>query len=175
MNYDDYINKLIEKDEFAFEKVYSASYKTVFLVIKSIVKSDDVTLDLVQDTYIQAISSIHSYKRNGKFLAWICSIAHRKAIDYYRREKRIVNIDVTDSDTYLESHTPEYEKHLVLEELLSKLDPVEYQVVMLYNIEGYTHKEIAEILKKPLGTITWTYNKAIKKLRKEANNETWRS
>ena len=43
---------------------------------------------------------------------------------------------------------------------------------MLYNVEDYTHREIAEILGKPLGTITWTYNKAIKKLRKEANNET---
>lgn len=172
MNYDDYIDKLILKDEAAFETVYSASYRTVFLVIKSIVKSDDITLDLVQETYIQAITSIHSYKRNGKFLAWISSIAHRKAIDYYRREQRITHIDITDSDTYLQSHTPEYEKHLLVEELLSILDQDEYLVVTLYNIEGYTHKEIGKILNKPTGTITWLYQKALKKLRKEAHYET---
>lgn len=171
MNYDDYIDQLIKKDEVAFETIYSASYQTIYLIIKSIVKSDDITLDLVQETYIQAITKIHSYKRNGKFLAWISSIAHRKAIDYYRREKRITHIDIKDSDTYLESHSPNYEKHLVLEELLTTLDKDEYRVVMLYTIEGYTHREIGEILQKPTGTVTWIYNKALKKLRKEAHHE----
>ena len=47
------------------------------------------------------------------------------------------------------------------------LSNFELQVVLLYSVYGYKHREIASILDKPLGSILWTYNNALKKLKKE--------
>lgn len=50
-----------------------------------------------------------------------------------------------------------------MEQLLSE---DEYQIVVLYVLSELTHKEIAEHLNKPLGTVTWSYKNAIAKLKK---------
>ena len=47
----------------------------------------------------------------------------------------------------------------------------EFNIVMMYAIGGYKHKEIAEFLHMPLGTVTWKYATALKKLRKALADE----
>ena len=47
----------------------------------------------------------------------------------------------------------------------------EAQIVMLYVVAGFKHREIAEIVKKPVGTVLWTYNNSLKKLRKYLKEE----
>lgn len=42
----------------------------------------------------------------------------------------------------------------------------EFEIVILHVINGYTHKEISKLINKPIGTVTWAYNNAIKKLQK---------
>ena len=51
------------------------------------------------------------------------------------------------------------------------LNNFELQVVVLYAVYGYKHREIAKILNKPLGSILWTYNNSIKKLQKVLKKE----
>ena len=46
------------------------------------------------------------------------------------------------------------------------LNQEELEIVLLYVVSGYKHREIADMLDKPLGTILWTYNNSIKKLKK---------
>ena len=46
------------------------------------------------------------------------------------------------------------------------LDGTERQIVILHVLWGYKHREIASLVDQPLGTVTWKYNNALKKLRK---------
>lgn len=62
-------------------------------------------------------------------------------------------------------------KEIKIDKYLSVLDTDEKQVVMLKIVRDLKHKEIAEILDKPLGTVLWLYNKAIKKMKKEVKDE----
>lgn len=55
---------------------------------------------------------------------------------------------------------------LVLEALLRYLDETERQVVMLFAVGGYSHKEIAAVLEKPYATVRWKYSNAMKKLKR---------
>ena len=47
----------------------------------------------------------------------------------------------------------------------------EAQIVMLYVVAGFKHREIAEIVKKPVGTVLWTYNNSRKRLKKYLKEE----
>ena len=47
----------------------------------------------------------------------------------------------------------------------------ELQVFILHTIDELKHKEIAKIMKKPLGTITWLYNKAVKKVKERIGED----
>ena len=51
------------------------------------------------------------------------------------------------------------------------LNEDELQIVLLHVVAGYKHREIAAMLDKPLGTVTWTYNNAIKKSREYFEKE----
>lgn len=167
-NYDDYIDLLIEKNEHAFNLIYEASHKTVFAVIKSIVRSQTVTEDLMQDTYMKAIAKIHTYKRNKNFLRWISSIAHNLAIDYYRNNKQVSNLDILDNEDLFPADTPRSDKDSFIDEIMSTLDDEVRQIVLLHIVSEETFINISKIINKPLGTVLWLYNKGIKKLRKEA-------
>ena len=67
------------------------------------------------------------------------------------------------------------ETSLVREEIiceaLSILEPTERNIVLLHDVEMLTHREIALIMDKPLGTITWMYARAVQKIRKLIREE----
>ena len=56
---------------------------------------------------------------------------------------------------------------MVLEAAMSVLDAEERQIVVLHAMTGFKHREIAEILDLPTGTVLSKYNRALKKMRKE--------
>lgn len=164
LQYDDYIDLLIKKDEQAFNIVYHETKKSVYAIIRSIVRNESITEDLMQDTYIRAIEKIRTYKRNGKFNVWLNSIAHNIAMDYYRKNKKTIDFDEVD---YQFKTDVNYESRMLVEALLKTIKPIEKQIVLLHVIDEYTFKEIAEMLDKPIGTVLWLYNKAIKQMRTE--------
>lgn len=166
--YDDYIDLLISKDEQAFNLIYEHSSRTVFAVIRSIIKDQALAEDAMQETYIKAITKIRSYKKNGKFLSWISSIAYHTAIDAYRDNKNVIALDPSENEDLYKSETPTYDKQALVEELLSKLDDESRTIVMMHVIGELTFRNISEIINKPLGTVLWLYNKAMKQLREEA-------
>lgn len=161
------IERLKLKDEVAFEYIYSVTSKLVYTVIIGIVKDHSATEDLMQDTYIKMIQSINSYNNKHKFNTWLTTIARNTAIDYYRKRKKVQSIDIHENEYLFPIEKSTSDDEFNTNYLLSLLDDDERQVVMLYSLDEYKHKEIAEMLDKPLGTIIWIYNKAMKKLRKE--------
>ena len=64
------------------------------------------------------------------------------------------------------SETPARESGSALDYLLGALTEEEREIVVLHVFWGYKHREIAERLSLPLGTVTWKYSTALKKLEK---------
>jgi NTE family protein len=62
---------------------------------------------------------------------------------------------------------PKYAKELITA-LMKVLEPIEREIVLLHIIDEYTFKEIGKVLNKPLGTVLWMYQNALKKMRTEA-------
>jgi RNA polymerase sigma-70 factor, ECF subfamily len=171
MNFDKYIHAMIEKDQTAFEIIYKHTNKSVYAMIISIVKNHDLTEDLMQDTYMKMLKNIHSYNPKYKFKNWLLTIAKNIAIDAYNQRKREINIEIEDFDHWLKDEQESMDSILEADYYLSLLNDEERQIVLLRIVGNMKHKDIASLLNKPLGTITWTYKEAIEKMRyaKEAS------
>ncbi len=132
-------------------------------MIISIVNNKSVTEDLMQDTYIKMIEKIHYYEKGRNFYAWLLQIAKNTALDHYRKHKREVVYDPHEKDYVFEQPVKEDQSYMV-HDLIKPLDDDEKQIVLLRIVSNNKFKEIARATDKPLGTVLWIYNRAIKKL-----------
>lgn len=163
INYDLYIDDLMKKDNEAFEAIYESTRKGVFSMILSIVNNKAVTEDLMQDTYMKMIEKIAQYKKGRNFYAWLLQIAKNTALDYYRREKKVNVYDPQENEHLFEGEYNDKNNYAVYD-MIKPLDDEEKQIVLLRIVSDLKFKDIAEVVEKPIGTVLWIYNKAIKKL-----------
>ena len=104
-------------------------------------------------------------------MAWILTIVRNLCLNRIRAGKVCEELSeyddlagsLNDSDAMLD--------RMVLETAMSVLDAEERQIVVLHAMTGFKHREIAEILDLPTGTVLSKYNRALKKMRKEMESK----
>ncbi|HHX81165.1 MAG TPA: RNA polymerase sigma factor [Acholeplasmataceae bacterium] len=162
MNYDFHIEALKNKDEGTFALIYHDTKHAVYALILSIIKDRSLAHDIMQETYLTMLEKISTYKPGSNFKTWLLTIARNKAIDYYRKRKRE---EIIAPEEIVETVAPEGIKSAILSEVLELLNAKERSIFMLYAIQRFKHREIAQILDLPLGTVLWLYQKALKKVK----------
>ena len=167
-NYDDYIDLIIAKDEDAFKTVYEASKTVIYAIIRQKIKDPNTIEDLMQETYIKAIRHIKSYQKNGKFIKWISSIAYNLVMDFYRDNAKVIHQSEAEINLKFKTKAVNHEQQALVESLMKILDPIEQTIVIYHIIDEYTFKDISKMVNKPLGTVLWLYQNALKKMRMEA-------
>ena len=92
-------------NEEAFEVLLLKHKSRIYTAIYLIVKDRYQAEDLLQETFIKAINTIKGgrYNEEGKFLPWVCRIAHNLAIDHFRRRKRYPEIVLEDGSKVFNS------------------------------------------------------------------------
>lgn len=165
------LNKLVSTmqtgDMTVFDVIYHETKNVVYYTILGILKDKSRSEDIMQDTYLKVLEKIHSFKPRFGFKSWIVTIARNLAINEYNKRKRELSYDPTVDDYIFGQQESTSEKELIVKEVLEYLDEVEREVVVMHVLGDLKHREIAEVLKKPIGTITWIYNKAIKKAKEK--------
>lgn len=169
MDIKEIILELKRHDDRHFKEFYDLTKKQVYFSAISIVNSSYVADDIVQDTYVNFLKNIDSFDEKRNVFAYLSTIARNLSINYYNKNKREI-ID----DEYV-STTKDEEKDIYAEQrvkdILSLLDnETEREVITYHVILEYKFKDIASIIDKPLGTVLWIYNKAIKKLQGRMKN-----
>ncbi len=169
MDIKEIILELKRHDDRHFKEFYDLTKKQVYFSAISIVNSSYVADDIVQDTYVNFLKNIDSFDEKRNVFAYLSTIARNLSINYYNKNKREI-ID----DEYV-STTKDEEKDIYAEQrvkdILSLLDnETEREVITYHVILEYKFKDIASIIDKPLGTVLWIYNKAIKKLQERMKN-----
>lgn len=144
-----------------FDEFYDCTKKLTYHVIINIVKRREVCEDLMQDTYIKFINTISYCDVNRNVLSYLLTIARNLSINHYNKSKREV-ID----ENYIYAIKDD-EKSDVELGIIDILDENLKEVVIMHIIGNMKFKDISLVLNKPLGTVLWLYNKAIKIFRKE--------
>ncbi|NLF48691.1 MAG: RNA polymerase sigma factor [Acholeplasmataceae bacterium] len=165
------IKRIQQQDDTAFESLYHQTRYSVYAIIYAITQNPHDIEDLMQETYMRMLKSLNQYDGKANFKTWLLSIAKNLAIDHYRKQKRIQVVDIQEQESIFPSQTPNQYSLYESRKYLSILSIEERTVVLLKTIDRMKHHEIAELLKKPLGTIMWVYNNAIKKMRAYGKEE----
>jgi RNA polymerase sigma-70 factor (ECF subfamily) len=159
------VKQLQNGDISVFDDIYYATKDTVYYTILSIIKDSSLSEDIMQETYLKALEKIHTYKPRSSFNSWIVTIARNLAINEYNRRKRELKVDPQENEIIFGTVDSMSEKELMVKEMLEYLNPEDREIIIMHVIGDMKHREIAEVLGKPIGTVTWKYNEAINKLK----------
>ena len=139
----------------------------MFTVCLRYTSSREDAEDVLQEGFIKVFRYIAKYQVGTSLTAWIKRIMINTAIDYYRKKSRRRVEDIDDARTVF-SGDPDAISLMSAEEIidcLQRLSPAYRSVFNLYIIEGYSHKEVAEILNISESTSRSNLVKARQKLR----------
>lgn len=160
-------------DEVAFEELYNQTKSGLYSFILSICKNHHLAEDVMQNTYIRIRLSANMYKAGSNTLAWIYTIAKNLTFNELNKQKHELSIDFDDKGSKIGGqYTIDDKVSSPLLNVMKKvLNENEAQIISLHLISGFKHREIAEMLDKPLGTVLWTYKNALNKIKNNYSEE----
>jgi RNA polymerase sigma-70 factor (ECF subfamily) len=175
-------SKATEQKRQAFEKIafehMDALYNTALRMTRNVLDAED----LVQDVYLRAFRFFDKFEEGTNFKAWIFKILTNTYINRYRQKVRephqvefekiefAYGDDSKGRDEKFETHFDEKLYRELFEDdirdALDKLSPDFRTAVLLCDVEGFSYKEIAEIIGTPIGTVMSRLSRARQQLQK---------
>jgi RNA polymerase sigma-70 factor (ECF subfamily) len=152
----------------AYDLLVHRYRERLYSVVYNLTSNNEDAMDLTQEAFIKAYQSIHRFKGNSSFYTWIYRIAVNNTLSHLKRNRnrKFLSFDNLDneasqSDVFqavasksrTEKGTLIRELHEKLNEALQKLSLKHRSVVVLFEIEGMSHEQIATILKCSVGTV----------------------
>ncbi len=129
--------------------------------------------DVVQDVFVSVYKNIQSFNLSQRFSPWIYRIAHNAFIDNLKKRTRSPFITM-DFDTLLSHHVSDEsvkneheqkETKAMIDRGLDRLSSKYREVLILYYLEELSYKEIADVLRIPMGTVGARVKRAKEDLR----------
>ena len=156
------IERCVANERQSQETLYRQHADKMYNVCLTYAKDEDEACDILQEGFIKVFRSLGSYGFNGSFEGWVRKIMINTALSVYqKRKKETENLSVY--KTFVESSIDNILDKLNAEELISLVNhlPVKAGMVLkLFAIEGYEHKEIAELMGISEGTSKSQLNRA---------------
>lgn len=167
MNYlDDGLTLDLKRQLFNEHKTYI--YRTALLLTHSKFLADDI----VQETFIRIFKKYHTYNHQRPIKPWIYKITLNVVRNILRKHKWLSFVgqvpEKTDSKTPEDQYN-ENEVHLEVQKEINQLSFKSREVIILHFYNGFTLKEVSEVLGIPLGTCKSRLNTGLNGLRKRLN------
>ena len=161
-------------DAQAFEVVFDRHADAAFSLAYRMCGRRGTAEDVVQEAFLSLWRSGARYDRSrGSVRSWVLGVVHNRAIDLFRRDTVHAGRDVSDeglaermaSSTDTESEVERREDAEQVRSALAQLPADQRQVIELAYFGGFTHSQIADILKLPAGTVKGRMRLGMTKLR----------
>jgi len=167
------LDRCARKDKKAQFELYKQCYSFLFGIGLRYKNNKEDADALVNLCFLKVLAHIDKYKREVNFKLWIRRIMINTVIDEFRREKLTKEktdiVDFSDEvNKFDESVVNDFAKHAdaeYLHQLIASLPPMSQKVFNLYAIDGYSHKEIGDMLTMSEGTSKWHLNFARTRLK----------
>ncbi len=179
------VQKVQAGDTAAFDQLIRKYRERVFGVVYNLTSNREDAADLTQDAFIKAFQSINRFNGQASFFTWLYKIAVYTTITHLRRNRlrhffsleklneeeagakilaQLADKNTADRDTYL------HELQEKLNEAMQKLSIKHRTVISLFEIDGLSHTEIAQVMDCSEGTVRSRLHYAKQFLQAELSN-----
>ena len=145
----------------AFEKLYIKYNKLVYGIVFSILKNKEDSEDVVQIVFEKLYNLDKNMLPTAKESSWLYTLTKNETISFLRKKKIAINLDniyeIADNDSDINNIIAQDSYN----NLISKLNEKEKQIVSLKILGGFSFKEIAKLIDEPIGTVKWRYYKSV--------------
>ena len=155
------------KNATGFELLYARYYRFLFSTAYLVLRQESDAMDAVQKAALRLYTMDESLFPSNHELAWLHTVVKNEALMALRKKKpEHYSVDELPEVPVPERQLEMLEDMETVQAMLSSLDPKRQNVVTLKVLGGLSHKEIAQLLSMPVGTVQWLYNTSIKSLRR---------
>jgi RNA polymerase sigma factor (sigma-70 family) len=152
----------------AYDDLVKRYQERIYATIYHMTSNHEDANDLAQESFIKAFSALKSFKGGSTFYTWLYRIAVNKTINFLKQRKNRTHMSLNDIDfnaehdtdliALISEKTPRRDAGLSelqkkLNEALLKLSEPHRLVVVLHDVQGQSHEEIAEIMGCNIGTV----------------------
>jgi RNA polymerase sigma-70 factor (ECF subfamily) len=161
------IEQAKQGDGGAVRALYQRHAGRVYAVVRRLAGEDALAEDWAQDAWLRAIRALPTFRGDAAFTTWLHRIAVNSALHGRRSRERRTGRETPMDDEVL-SVRPQGDRALLrlqLERAMARLPEGMRRVLVLHDVEGYTHEEIGEMLGVTAGTCKSQLFKARGKMR----------
>ncbi|MGA2242035.1 MAG: sigma-70 family RNA polymerase sigma factor [Verrucomicrobiota bacterium] len=152
----------------AYDELVRRHQERIYATIYHMTANHEDANDLAQESFIKAFQALKSFKGGSSFYTWLYRIAVNKTINFLKQRKNRIHMSLNDLDfkaehdpdlvALISDKTPRREAGLTelqekLNAALLKLSEPHRLVVVLHDVQGQSHEEIAKIMDCNIGTV----------------------
>jgi len=152
--------------ESLFQKYKTAIFNLSFRMMGNYEEAEDIT----QDIFVKSFQNLHKFRGDASFKTWIYKIGSTTCIDALRRKKSLWGIlrKITEVQKKSDENTGSYDEKTWVQETLKKLPENQKLLLVLRYIQGFSNKEIAQILNCSEGSLKVKLYRARESFKKKA-------
>ena len=164
-------------DPAAWDILFRRYQLPLYVYVFELVHDEQASLDIVQETFINATRHLGGLREDGKFGSWLFGIAHQRCLQRWRKQGReaaaleeyaAAPIDLEDDPAELLIRA---EQEAAVMKLLNQLPVAQRSVLLLYFVEEFPLEDIAAVTGTALGTVKSRLHYAKKALKKLIEQE----
>ena len=140
----------LKNDRYAQKELFEMYKDAMYTVVFRILRNEELSSDAVQEGFIRVFQCISNYRFKATLGSWIKTIMVRSALHILRNE-----IKINDPESEMMNIAIEWDENLtgeLLDKAISRLSPGYRTIFLLIEVEGYSHKEVADMLNIAEGT-----------------------
>ena len=161
----------LEGDEHAFGSLVELYQRAAYAVAYSVIGRHEDAEDVAQESFLVALERLEECRNPDRFGGWLMTIVRNRSKNLIRRESLRetdeIPLGATSRSPMPDRVAENTQIREILEGALRKLPEVQRQIVLLHDLEGWKHREIADRLGVPSGTVRSHLHFARKALRVE--------
>lgn len=167
------------RERAAFDALYDASVQQVYSLAVHITRQSALAENVVAEVYLQVWQTASAYEPgHGTVMAWLCTMCRRHALDAVRcraDDTPAVRGVAEDTDADPDALLALFERGSAVRDALERLSEVQRQLIVLAYFRGYTHRELAQLLSMPVGTLKAHMDRAVTAFRERVSDMNERS
>ena len=175
----DLVRRLQNGDQGAFERLFEKHRRGMLAYSEKLVGERSLAEDIVQDCFVEFVEKIEGINAERGASGWLYRVARNRSIDILRRRKFEISRREGSQDNghagdgVVENNPAdglmEKEMKANAQTLLDTLPQKERDLLLLRFFGGLSFREIADVLRRPLGTVLWQVQRSLRKLREIAD------